>query len=204
MTAENKSEKTVMKNFIKKYINDSIDIKASILKDEKFLTNVSSVAKEIIECYKNGGKVLLAGNGGSAADAQHIACEFVSKFCLERQGLPAIALTVNTSVLTAIGNDYGFEKIFSRQVEAIGSKGDIFIGISTSGNSENIIAAMVEAKSKGLKVIGMTGKNHCKMDEICDCILKVPSFETPKIQEVHIMLGHIICAIVEREMFNKE
>lgn len=196
-----KSEKAPMDDFIKNYINDSLEIKTLILNDKDFLANVSAVAGEIIECYKKGGKVLLAGNGGSAADAQHIACEFVSKFCFERQGLPAIALTVNTSLLTAIGNDYGYEKIFSKQIEASGNNGDIFIAISTSGNSKNIIDAINEAKRKGLKTIGMVGHNACKMDDICDYVLKVPSCETPKIQEIHIMLGHIICAIVEKELF---
>lgn len=192
-----------MKKFIEDYINDSIKTKALILKDEKFLSNISLIAKKIIDCYKNGGKVLLAGNGGSAADAQHIAAELVSKFYIDRQGLPAIALTVNTSILTAIGNDYGYDKVFARQVQANGNKGDVFIGISTSGNSKNIIEAIKEAKSNSLITVGFAGEKHCEMDTLCDFILKIPSSETPKIQESHIMIGHIICAIVEKEIFGK-
>ena len=190
-----------MKKFIEDYINDSIKTKALILKDEKFLSNISLIAEKIIDCYKNEGKVLIAGNGGSAADAQHIAAEFVSKFYFDRPGLPAIALNVNTSILTAIGNDYGYEKVFSRQVQTNGNKGDVFIGISTSGNSKNIIEAIKEAKSNGLITVGFAGENPCEMDKICDYILKIPSCETPKIQESHIMIGHIICAIVEKEMY---
>jgi len=193
-----------MTDFIKNYIQDSIQTKKMILQDERMLRNISNVANNIVEAYKRGNKVLTAGNGGSAADAQHIAGELVSKFYFDRPGLSAIALTVDTSILTAIGNDYGYDKTFSRQVQAIGNPGDIFIGISTSGNSKNIVEALKEAKMKGLVTVGMTGARECEMDFLCDFMIKVPSTETPKIQESHIMLAHILCAIIEKSLFKKE
>ena len=143
----------------------------------------------------------MAGNGGSAADAQHIAGEFVSRFAFDRPGLAAIALTTDTSILTAIGNDYGYEKLFSRQVQALGSKGDIFIGYSTSGRSPNVLRAFEEARSKGIVCVGFTGNKGGPMIELCDFLLAVPSDETPKIQEGHLVLGHILCGLVERAMF---
>lgn len=188
-------------DFIKEYVADSIRTKEKILSDDAFIGKIKEVSSIIIECYKNGGKVLLAGNGGSAADAQHIAGEFVSKFYFDRPGLSAMALTVDTSIITAIGNDYGYEKLFERQLQANGVKGDVFIGISTSGNSKNIVKALKEAKNKGILTVGFVGKSACEMDELCDFVLKVPSNETPKIQESHIMIGHIICALVEKAIF---
>lgn len=190
-----------MKSFIQSYIKDSAHIKEAILNDQKIIDIIANVAIDITKAYKNNNKVLIAGNGGSAADAQHIAGELVSRFYFDRPGLAAIALTVDTSILTAIGNDYGYEKTFSRQIQANGTKGDIFIGISTSGNSPNIISAIEEANSKRIISIGLTGNKPCKLDEICKYCIKVPSSETPKIQESHIMIGHIICAIVEKELF---
>jgi D-sedoheptulose 7-phosphate isomerase len=192
-----------MKSFIENYIQDSIATKTAILGNKEMITLIEKVANEIIAAYKNGKKVLIAGNGGSAADAQHIAGELVSKFYFDRPGLAAMALTVDTSILTAIGNDYGYEKSFSRQVQANGNEGDVFIGISTSGNSTNIIAALEEAKTKGIKTVGFVGNKDCQMDNLCDYIVKVPSAETPKIQESHIMIGHIICAIIEEKIFEK-
>lgn len=193
-----------MSQFIKNYIEDSIETKQSILDNEKCIKNIENIANLIVEAYKNNNKVLTAGNGGSAADAQHIAAELVSKFYFDRPTLSAVALTVDTSILTAIGNDYGFENIFARQIEANGRKGDVFIAISTSGNSKNILEAIKEAKVKGLITVGFTGKNEGEMDALCDYVLKVPSYETPKIQESHIMIGHIICAIIEKKLFIKE
>lgn len=193
-----------MTDFIKEYIQDSIDTKQMILRDEKMLENIENATKIIIEAYRRGNKILLAGNGGSAADAQHIATELVSKFYFDRPCLSAIALTVDTSVLTAISNDYGYEKVFTRQIEANGRPGDIFIGISTSGNSKNVVEAIKTAKAHGLMTIGLVGKRECEMDYLCDLIVKVPSEDTPKIQESHIMLGHIICAMVEKNLFEKE
>lgn len=190
-----------MEKFIQNYIEDSIKTKKELLENNEKIALVKTIAQKIAEAYKNGKKVLIAGNGGSAADAQHIVGELVSKFYFDRPALPAIALTVDTSVLTAIGNDYGYEKTFARQVQALGNEGDIFIGISTSGNSPNILEALKEADNKGLVSVGFTGNSPCKMDEICQYCIKVPSVETPKIQESHIMIGHIICALVEKELF---
>jgi D-sedoheptulose 7-phosphate isomerase len=150
---------------------------------------------------QQGGKILLAGNGGSAADAQHIAGEFVSRFAFDRPGLPAIALTTDTSIITAIGNDYGYEKLFARQVQANGNKGDVFIGYSTSGTSPNILRAFEEARKQGLVCIGLTGDRGGPMLELCDYLLEVPSNDTPKIQEGHLVLGHILCGLVENAIF---
>ncbi len=159
-------------------------------------------AETILNCLLHGNKVLLCGNGGSASDSQHIAAEFVNRFKMERRPLPAIALTTDTSILTAIANDYSFDEVFKKQVEALGSLGDVLIGISTSGNSKNVIAALKKAKEKGIITIGLTGKGKCQMDEICDINIKVESKDTPRIQEVHIFLGHVICDIVERGISN--
>lgn len=189
-----------MKNSIKEYIEDSISTKNKIVSDENFLNTIKNAAEKIIEAYNNGNKVFFTGNGGSAADAQHLATELVCKFCSDRIALPAIALTTNTSTLTAIGNDYGFDKIFARQIEALGNSGDILIAISTSGNSKNIINAIEEAKKKNLYIIGFIGNNDCKMDSICDLLIKIPSSKTSIIQESHIMIGHILCEIVEKAL----
>lgn len=187
-----------MKDYIKNYITDSVKTKEEILASNDILQNIENIAKLIIETYKKGGKVLIAGNGGSAADAQHIAAELVSKFYLDRPALSAIALTTNSSILTAVGNDFSHEYIFARQIQALGVEGDVYIAISTSGNSKNIIKSIKEAKAKNLKVIGLTGSKPCVMDEMCNLIIKVPSEKTPIIQESHIMIGHIICGIVEK------
>ena len=190
-----------MKNEIQKYIKESIKTKEEILNSEAVQNAVESAVNIIVEAYKNDKKVLFAGNGGSAADAQHLAAELVSKFNLDRPALNAIALTTNTSILTAVGNDYSHEYVFPRQIHAYGVKDDVFVAISTSGNSKNIINSIGEAKRRGLKVIGLTGKNPCLMDNLCDCIIKVPSADTPIVQEAHIMLGHIICGLVEEKLF---
>ena len=183
------------------YIQNSIYTKTKILNDEKFINNIQVIANVIVDAYSKGKKVLTAGNGGSAGDAQHIAGELVSKFFFDRPGLSAFALSTVTSILTAIGNDYGYELSFARQVQANANKGDVFIGISTSGNSKNIVKAIEEAKKKGVITVGLVGEKPCEMDKICDYILKVPSTSTPTIQESHIMIGHIICAIVEEKIF---
>ena len=189
-----------MKDFITNYISDSIKTKESILSNPELLSKIEKTSQLIIESYKNGGKVLTAGNGGSAADAQHIAAEFVSKFLIERPALSAISLGTNTSILTSIGNDYDHEIVFARQIQAHGRKGDIFIAISTSGNSKNIVKAAQTAQETGLKVIGLIGQKPSKLDEYCDVAIKVPSEKTPIIQESHIMIAHIICALVEKEV----
>ncbi|MCI7764875.1 D-sedoheptulose 7-phosphate isomerase [Helicobacter sp.] len=193
----------IVNSYIKEHFEDSIAVKTKILNDEKLLELIKKVALETTKAYKEGKKTLLAGNGGSAADAQHIAGEFVSRFYFDRPGIPSIALTTDTSILTAIGNDYGYEKLFSRQVQAQGVEGDIFIGISTSGNSANIIEALKVCKEKGILSVGLTGESGGAMNELCDYCIKVPSNKTPRIQESHILIGHIICAIVEEELFGK-
>ena len=190
-----------MDNFITKQIEDSIQTKQALLNSTFLMYALEKVCILCLKAYQNGGKLLIAGNGGSAADAQHIAGELVSKFYFDRPALPAIALTTDTSIITAIGNDYGYENLFSRQIEGNGVAGDVFLGISTSGNSPNILKAIDAAKKKDIKTIGLIGDKTCKMDEVCDYIIKVPSQETPRIQEVHILIGHIICAYVERGIF---
>eukprot|EP01136_Pigoraptor_vietnamica_P015491 Opistho-1_new@58726 len=188
-------------NLIKSQIEGSISTKQALLSDAQLISLIDEVATVVVAAYKSGNKTLLAGNGGSAADAQHIAGEFVSRFYFDRPGLASIALTTDTSVLTAIGNDYGYEKLFSRQVQAQGKPGDIFIGISTSGNSPNVIKALETCKEMGIISVGLTGQKGGAMGDLCDFCIKVPSNETPRIQEVHILIGHIICCIVEEEIF---
>jgi len=190
-----------MKAYIDNQIAETQRLMTAMLADEKLLSNVAAAAEACINALRDGGKILLAGNGGSAADAQHIAAEFMSRFAFDRQSLPAIALTTDTSILTAIGNDYGFEKLFARQVQGHGKKGDVFIGYSTSGKSANILMAFGEAREKGLICIGLTGNLGGPMTELCDILLEVPSSDTPKIQEGHLVLGHILCGIAEQKLF---
>ena len=193
----------IINQYIKTHFEDSIQVKNQILQDKALIELIQKVALITTNTYKNGFKTMLAGNGGSAADAQHIAGEFVSRFYFDRPGIPSIALTTDTSILTAIGNDYGYDRLFARQVQAQGVKGDIFIGISTSGNSTNIIEALKVCKEKEIISIGLTGQSGGKMADLCDYCIKVPSNCTPRIQESHIVIGHIICAIVEEEIFGK-
>lgn len=190
-----------MKDYIKNYIIESTSVKEKILNSDEILNSVEKVSKLIIDAYRSGKKVLTAGNGGSAADAQHIAAELVSKFLIDRPALNALALTTNSSIMTAVGNDYSHEYVFARQIQAYGNEGDVYIAISTSGQSKNILKSIEEAKKRGLIVIGLTGKKDCKMETLCDLAIKIPSEKTPIIQESHIMLGHLICAIVEQELF---
>ncbi len=192
-----------MDNYIIKHIQESIEVKKKLLENDDILKNILETSQACIKAYKNNNKILIAGNGGSAADAQHIAGELVSRFYFDRPGLAAFALTTDTSILTAIGNDYGYEKLFSRQIQANGCSGDVFIGISTSGNSKNIIEALTECKKKKIITIGLTGDKDCEMDKLCDICIKIPSTSTPRIQESHIVVGHIICAIIEEEIFGK-
>lgn len=190
-----------MKNYITSQIQEAQRVMTAMVADDDLLKQLEGAAAACIACMNTGNKILLAGNGGSAADAQHIAGEFVSRFMFDRPGLSAIALTTDTSILTAIGNDYGYEKLFARQVQAHGQKGDVFIGYSTSGKSPNILLALEEARSRGLVCIGLTGNRGGPMKELCDHILEVPSADTPKIQEGHLVLGHILCGIVESAIF---
>ena len=190
-----------MKDYILGQISEAQRVMTAMLDDEVLLSAVADASDACIDCMKRGGKILLAGNGGSAADAQHIAGEFVSRFAFDRPGLPAIALTTDSSILTAIGNDYGYDKLFARQVQAHGNKGDIFIGYSTSGKSPNILRAFEEARNLGLICVGLTGNRGGAMRELCDYLLEVPSSDTPKIQEGHLVLGHILCGLVENAIF---
>ncbi|HEU5047840.1 MAG TPA: D-sedoheptulose 7-phosphate isomerase [Rickettsiales bacterium] len=193
---------------LQKLILDSVEgtrkVLDLVLADDVLISAVAKAGELCIEALKQNRKILVAGNGGSAADSQHIAAELVSRLNYDRPGLSSIALTTDTSALTAIGNDYGFDRVFARQLEAIGQEGDVFIAISTSGNSGNVLAAIESARAKGIKVIGMTGQGGGKMEALCDIILKMPSSRTPNIQECHIMFGHIICQIIEDGMFGKE
>ena len=179
---------------------ESADLKRAFIEENK--EKIYSVFLEIAKRVKEGRKILLCGNGGSAADSQHIAAELVGRFSMERRALPAIALTTDTSILTAIGNDYSFDKIFERQVEALGEEGDVLIGISTSGNSKNVINAVEKAKDKGLLTVGFLGKDGGKLAKICDHSFVVKSFSTPRIQEVHITLGHVLCDFIEKFIFS--
>ncbi len=193
-----------MKDIIKKRLEESIKVKEDMIKDDKIIESIAEIANIIIDCYKKGNKLVIFGNGGSAADAQHIAAELVSKFKLERKALCAIALNTNTSIITAIANDYEFGKIFERQVEGIVNKGDVVIGISTSGSSENVIRGLLKAKEKNAILVAFTGKSGGKIKNITNIILQIPSDETPRIQEAHITAGHIICEIVEKELANMD
>lgn len=190
-----------MNDLILKSIRDSINAKQAILADAAFQEKIGAVAQLLVEAFRAGGKVLFCGNGGSAADAQHIAAELSGRFYTDRPPLYAEALHVNSSYVTAVANDYGYDMVFSRMVEAAGKPGDVLVAISTSGNSGNILKAIEMAGSKGMKVVGFTGETGGKMKACCDFLLNVPSSDTPRIQEAHILLGHIICEIVEREMF---
>jgi len=186
---------------IKDIITASINVKADILKDEKLLQTVKDCVEVIVAAFKNGNKVLFCGNGGSAADAQHLAAEFSGRFYTDRDALPAEALHCNTSYITAVANDYGYDVIYSRIIKGIGRKGDIIVGLSTSGNSENIIKAFEVAREKGMVTISFTGATGGKMKDLSDHLINVPSTDTPRIQESHITLGHIICQLVEESYF---
>ena len=190
-----------MKKYIKEQIKKSYETKQNIYKNEDLLDKIEEVASSCVSLYKSDKKTILAGNGGSAADAQHIAAELVGRYGFDRPSIPSLALTTDTSNLTAIGNDYGYEQIFSRQLEGMGQSGDIFIGISTSGNSENIIRAFEVAKKKGIRTVALTGRDGGKMAQISDIAIIVPSDSTPRIQESHILIGHILCDIIEKEIF---
>ncbi len=192
-----------MINYINDQLNESISVQKEILKNKSLLDVIERASVTCIESLKKGNKILLAGNGGSAADSQHIAGELVSRFAFDRPGLSAIALTTDTSIMTAIGNDYGYESLFSRQIQAVGNEGDIFIAYSTSGESPNILKAIEEAKINKLISIGMTGQTNGSMNKLCDFLIEIPSKETPKIQEGHLVVGHIICGIIEQEIFGK-
>lgn len=188
-----------MQELIKKRLLESIEVKSQLINSD-LLKIIEQIVIAIVTTFQNGGKIILFGNGGSAADAQHIAGELVGRFMKERKGLPAIALTTNSSIVTAVANDYGYEKVFVRQIEALGSPGDLAIGISTSGNAENVNQAISYAKKSGMKTVGFTGGTGGNLAKLTDICLTIPSKSTPRIQEVHITIGHILCELVEEEL----
>ena len=185
-------------------IEASIAVKERLLRTTEAVSGMARISEILIDAFQRGRKVLLFGNGGSAADAQHIAAEFVGRFAFDRPALPALALSVNTSCVTAIGNDYGFDQVFSRQIEALAQPGDVAIGISTSGSSPNVVAALTLSREKGLRTLALTGCTGGKLKNIADYCICVPSNETPRIQECHILIGHIISELVEQTMFHEQ
>lgn len=190
-----------MQKIIQNALRQSIAVKQSILDNPIFLEKIAQSAQVLVHAFQRNGKVLFCGNGGSAADAQHLAAELSGRFYTDRPPLYAEALHVNPSFVTAVANDYGYDKVFARMLQAAGQSGDVLVAISTSGNSPSILQAIHVAKEKGLKIIGLTGKTGGKMADLCDVLLNVPSEDTPRIQEAHILIGHIICQWVEFEMF---
>jgi len=186
-----------MQSIIEFELNEHLKTSKATL--ESIGESLEVAAKLCVDGLKNGGKILIFGNGGSAADAQHIAAELVGRYKVERKGLPAIALTTDTSALTSIGNDYGYNRVFDRQVEALANKGDVVVGISTGGSSGNVISALQLAKKLGCQTIGFSGRGGGEMNELCDVNLVIPAEDTPRIQEMHIVIGHILCHIIEQE-----
>ncbi len=186
--------------YIKKNVQAAVELKQAILRDERLLQNILKVAQVCVQALKAGNKLLFAGNGGSAGDSQHLAAEIVGRYKFDRPGLPAIALTTDTSALTAIGNDYGYEAVFERQVQALGKAGDVFFGITTSGNSKNVLRALERARELKIITVGLAGSGGA-IQRLCDHCLSVPSADTARIQECHIMIGQIICGYIEETMF---
>jgi D-sedoheptulose 7-phosphate isomerase len=191
----------ILNNTIQNQIRDSAAILSLMAENEELQNSIQQVVVLCLQALRNGNKILFAGNGGSAADCQHLAGELVSRFHYDRPGLPAVALTTDSSILTAIGNDYGYEYLFARQIEALADSGDLLFAISTSGRSPNILKALESAKEKNMLTIGMTGSSGGDMPPLCDHCLCVPADSTPRIQEGHILIGHIICCLIEQGMF---
>ncbi|MEZ5025871.1 MAG: D-sedoheptulose 7-phosphate isomerase [Chitinophagales bacterium] len=191
-----------MQDKIKNILQTSIQVKQQVLENADLVATMQAVVDEIVACFRHDGKLLFCGNGGSAADAQHLAAEFSGRFYTDREPLDAEALHVNTSYLTAVANDYSYNEVYARIVKAKGRKGDILFGLSTSGNSSNIIEAFKVAKERGLIIVGFTGETGGKMREYCDFLINIPSTDTPRIQECHITVGHIICQLVEERFFS--
>jgi D-sedoheptulose 7-phosphate isomerase len=190
-----------MQEKIIQQIKSSFDLNQKLIDSTSVLNAIEKASLAIINAFRTNHKVMLAGNGGSAADSQHLAAEFVNRFNFDRPGLPAIALTTDTSIMTSVSNDCGFTRLFSRQVEALGTAGDLFIGLSTSGNSPNIIEALSVCRKENIVTIGLTGSTGGRMKDLCDICIMVPSDVTPRIQEAHILIGHIICSLAEEELF---
>jgi D-sedoheptulose 7-phosphate isomerase len=190
-----------MEERIKQQLKDSLELKKKLMESVTLAVEIEKTTAVIIDSLRKGHKIMFAGNGGSAADAQHLAAELVNKFNFDRPALPALALTTDTSVITSVGNDSSFNQVFARQIQALGNDGDIFIAISTSGNSHNLIEALKAAKQKKILTVGLTGASGGLMKDLCDILILVPSDNTPRIQEAQILIGHIICSIVEEELF---
>lgn len=188
-------------DMIKKIIQASIDVKKQVLQQDELLSTIEQVVEKLTDTFRSGGRVYFCGNGGSAADAQHLAAEFSGRFYANRRALPAEALHCNTSYLTAVANDYSYDVVYSRLVEGIGLKGDVLVGLSTSGNSANIVKAFEAAKGKGMATVAFTGMSGGAMKSLSDFLINVPSTDTPRIQESHILIGHIICQLVEEKYF---
>ncbi len=193
-----------MKQYINQSIKDSIALKEQLLSSQSDVATIEAIGAEIAQIFASGGKLLLCGNGGSASDAQHIAAEFVGRFVATRRALPAVALTTDTSILTAVGNDFGFDTIFERQVAALGNKGDMLIGLTTSGNSANVAKALSEAKKRGMVTVGLLGGSGGCCLELCDHSIIVRSSEAARVQELHILIGHILCGMAEQIIVNDE
>ena len=191
-----------MRDQIKSWITESAGVKQAMLADDQLLSRLEQVSNLFIKCFQKSGKVLFCGNGGSAADAQHISAELSGRYKLDRKPLFAEALHVNSSFMTAVANDYAYDEVYARMVEAAGRTGDILVAISTSGNSSNVIKAIQRAKGAGMTVVGMTGSTGGEMKDLCDVLLNVPSTNTPRIQEAHILMGHIICELTEKGLFD--
>lgn len=190
-----------MQNKIRQIISASVDVKNEILKNDAMVERIETIAADMVAALKNGNRIYFCGNGGSAADAQHLAAEFSGRFYIDRDALPAEALHCNTSYLTAVANDYSYDVIYARLIKGMGQKGDFLVGLSTSGNSANIVKAFEVAREKGIHTVGFTGDSGGKMKELSDYLLNVPSKDTPRIQEAHILIGHIICQLVEEQYF---
>lgn len=193
-----------MKQYMQQELEKTRQVITAMMESQSLQDSVETITKTCINALQNGKKIMFCGNGGSAADSQHLAAELVSKLCYDRPGLNAIALTTDTSALTAIGNDYGYERAFARQIQAIGQEGDILIGISTSGRSKNVLEAIKAAKEKNIITVGFLGEDGRDIGALADYQLNIPSMETPKIQEGHICCGHIICALIEEEIFGAQ
>ena len=189
-------------DLIRRNISDSITVKQELLQNDAIMVDITKVTDLIVEAFNNGNKLLFCGNGGSAADAQHLAAEFSGRYYLDRPPLHAEALHTDTSFMTAVSNDLSFDDVYARLIQGIGKQGDILIGMSTSGNSKNVIKALEEAKKKKIITIGFTGKGNGNMKSYCDYLINIPSDDTPRIQECHLMLGHAICELVEKELFS--
>lgn len=191
-----------MREYILQNMQESLDAKAKLLQDERLMALIEKVAETCIDAYEKGNKILVCGNGGSASDAQHMTGELVGRYKIERAGIPAISLNANTAVMTALGNDYDYDSIFAKQVKALGVEGDVFFAISTSGNSKNAVLACKQAKKQGIITVALTGESGGKLKEMADFTLNVPSANTPRIQEMHILIIHILCGLIEKRLYD--